>query len=192
MFLVFFGQLKPQNEHVHDAPFAMAIPMALLAVLALGFGLISFNWPGAFGGIGTFVFFGHSEAFHFTIWLGVVSIVLAAAAFVASYRIYAEQSISLEGIRSRFSGLLKVWENKYYFDEAYQWTIDRVVLVFSRFIAFFDRAIVNDILVNGPADVTRKFGVALKVHVTGHVYSYTLAMALGSVGLGIFVWLRVV
>jgi hypothetical protein len=30
------------------------------------------------------------------------------------------------------------------------------------------------------------------LHVTGHVYTYTLAMALGSVGLGIFVWLRVV
>ena len=192
MFLVFFGQLKAQNEHVHDAPFAMAIPMALLAVLALGFGLISFNWPGAFGGIGTFVFFGHSEGFHFKVWLGVVSVVLAVAAFVASYRIYVQQSISLEGVRSRFSPFLKVCENKYYFDEAYQWTIDRVVLVFSRSIAFFDRAIVNDLLVNGPADVTRKFGVALKVHVTGHVYSYTLAMALGSVGLGIFVWLRVV
>jgi len=192
MFLVFFGPLKSQNEHVHDAPLAMAAPMALLAVLALGFGLISFNWPGDFGGIGTFVFFAHSEAFHFEIWLGAVSIVLAVAAFIATYRIYAEQSISLDGLRSRNVELLKLIENKYYFDEVYQWTIDRVVLVFSRFIAFFDRAIVNDILVNGPADVTRKFGIALRVHVTGHVYSYTLAMAVGSVGLGIFVWLRVV
>jgi NADH-quinone oxidoreductase subunit L len=192
MFLVFFGQLKAQNEQVHDAPLAMALPMALLAVLALGFGLISFNWPGDFGGIGTFVFFAHSEAFHFEAWLGIVSIVLAVAAFIATYRIYAERSISLDGLRSRSFELLKLCENKYYFDEAYQWTIDRVVLVFSHFIAFFDRAIVNDILVNGPADVTRKFGIALKVHVTGHVYSYTLAMAIGSVGLGIFVWLRVV
>jgi len=192
MFLVFFGQLKAQNEHVHDAPLAMALPMALLAVLALGFGLISFNWPGDFGGIGTFVFFAHSEAFHFEAWLGIVSIVLAVAAFVATYRIYAQRSISLDRLRSRSFELLKLCENKYYFDEVYQWTIDRVVLVFSRFIAFFDRAIVNDILVNGPADVTRKFGIALKVHVTGHVYSYTLAMAIGSVGLGIFVWLRVV
>ena len=59
-------------------------------------------------------------------------------------------------------------------------------------IAFFDRAIVNDIIVNGPADLTRKFGILIRVHVTGHVYTYTLAMAIGSVGLGIFVWLRVV
>jgi NADH-quinone oxidoreductase subunit L len=87
---------------------------------------------------------------------------------------------------------LKIVENKYYFDEVYQWTIDRVVLVFSRFIAYFDRAIVNDIIVNGPADATRKFGILIRLHVTGHVYTYTLAMAIGSVGLGLFVWLRVV
>jgi len=103
-----------------------------------------------------------------------------------------KRSISLETTRSRFAGILRVVENKYYFDEVYQWIIDRVVLVFSKSIAFFDRAIVNDILVNGPADVTRKFGIALRVHVTGHVYTYTLAMAIGSVGLALFVWLRMV
>ena len=94
-------------------------------------------------------------------------------------------------MRSNFAGILNVVENKYYFDEVYQWTIDRVVLVLSRLIAFFDRAIVNDIIVNGPADVTRKFGIALRLHVTGHVYSYILAMAIGSVGLALFVWWRV-
>ena len=192
IFIVFFGQLKDQNSQVHDAPLAMALPMVLLGVLALGFGFISFNWPGAFGGFGTFLFFGHGEEFHFEWWLGTVSIVMAAAAFAAAYLIYAKGSISLDETRSRFSGILTVIENKYYFDEVYQWTVDRVVLVFSRAIAFFDRAIINDIVVNGPADVVRKFGIVLRLHVTGHVYSYTLAMALGTVGLGIFVWLRTV
>jgi NADH-quinone oxidoreductase subunit L len=192
MFLVFWGPLKDRNSNVHDAPLAMALPMVLLGVLALGFGLISFNWPGSFGGFGTFVFFGHGEPFHFEVWLGALSIVMALAAFYAAYQIYAVKSISLDGLRSRNSGFLKIVENKYYFDEVYQWTIDRVVLVFSRFIAYFDRAIINDIIVNGPADLTRKFGIMIRVHVTGHVYTYTLAMALGSVGLGIFVWLRVV
>ena len=192
MFLVFFGELKNQNSNVHDAPWAMALPMALLGVLALGFGLISFNWPGSFGGIGTFVRFGHGEAFHFVYWLGAVSIAMAVAAFAFAYLTYAKRSISLGGVRSRFAGVLKVVENKYYFDEVYQWIVDRVVLVFSRFIAFFDRAVVNDIIVNGPADVVRKFGIVLRLHVTGHVYSYTLAMALGTIGLGIFVWLRAV
>ena len=192
MFLVFFGELKDQNSHAHDAPAAMAVPLVLLAVLALGFGLISFNWPGSFGGIGTFVFFGHGEEFHFELWVGALSIALAVFAFIFAYLAYANRILSLEGMRTRFSGLLSVVENKYYFDEVYQWTVDRVVLVFSRFIAFFDRAVVNDIAVNGPADVVRRFGIVMRLHVTGHVYSYTLAMALGTIGLGIFVWLRTV
>ena len=184
--------MKDQNSHAHESPILMTLPMMLLGVLALGFGLISFNWPGSFGGFGTFLFFGHGESFHFEVWLGALSIVMAIAAFGAAYMIYVRKSVSLEGVRARNSGFLKIVENQYYFDEVYQWTIDRVVLVFSRFIAYFDRAIVNDIIVNGPADMTRKFGILIRLHVTGHVYTYTLAMALGSVGLGLFVWLRVV
>ena len=191
MFLVFFGPLKEQNEHAHESPLPMTLPMLLLGILALGFGLISFNWPGNYGGFGTFIYFLHPHEFHFEIWLGAVSIVLAVASFIAAYLFYVKRSISLDTVRSNFAGILNVVENKYYFDEAYQWTIDRVVLVLSRLIAFFDRAIVNDIIVNGPADVTRKFGIALRLHVTGHVYSYILAMAIGSVGLALFVWWRV-
>ena len=81
-------------------------------------------------------------------------------------------------------------ERRYYVDEAYQWAIDRVVLTVSAALAFFDRAVVNDVAVNGPADVVRKAGIALRLHVTGHVYSYALAVALGVIGLAIFWWLR--
>ena len=72
----------------------------------------------------------------------------------------------------------------------YQWVVDRVVLVFSSFIALFDRVVVNDVGVNGPADTIRRLGVTLRLHVTGRVYSYALAMVMGTVGLAIFWWLR--
>ena len=81
-------------------------------------------------------------------------------------------------------------EKKFYFDEIYQWIVNRVVFVISRFIAVFDRAFVNDVAVNGPAYTVRRLGVTLRLHVTGHVYSYALAMVLGSVGLIIFWWVR--
>ena len=80
-------------------------------------------------------------------------------------------------------------ENKYYFDEIYQWVIDRVVLAVARFVGVFDRAIVNDIGINGPADVVRRLGIVLRLHVTGHLYSYALAMVLGTVGLAVFWWM---
>ena len=190
MFVPFFGRLRPEHEHVHDAPFTMAIAMSLLAVLAIGFGFISFNWPGEFNGFGGFVFLDHAEGFHFKAWLGGLSIVLALAAFGLGYLAYVRKSIDVGSISAPFAGILRVVENKYYFDEVYQWTVDHVALVFSRFIAFFDRAVVNDVVVNGPADTIRHIGNALRLHVTGYVYSYALAMALGLIALAIFWWLR--
>ena len=196
MFVTFFGRLPtgPEDglEHVHDAPLSMAVPLVLLAVLAAGFGFISFNWPGQFGGFGEFVFYGHSEGFHFTLWLGILSAVLAVAAFGLTFLVYSRGALSLDPLKRVLGPALKVVENKYYFDEVYQWGVDQVVFRLSVFVAFFDRAVINDVAVNGPADTVRRVGTALRLHVTGHVYSYALAMVLGSTGLGIFIWLRTV
>ncbi len=190
MFAAFFGRLRPELEQVHDAPWQMAWPMVLLAVLAAGFGFLSFNWPGGYDGIGSFIFFGKGHGFEFTWWLGVLSAVLAVAAFGFAALVYVRGRISLEAAKARFAPLVRVVENKYYFDELYQWAVDRVVLVFSGLIALFDRVVVNDLAVNGPANSVRRLGITLRLHVTGHLYSYALAMVLGTVGLAIFWWLR--
>jgi NADH-quinone oxidoreductase subunit L len=122
--------------------------------------------------------------------LGILSIVLAVLAFGFAFLVYMTRSISLEWFRAQFAPLVRIVENKYYIDEMYQWTVDRVVLVFSAFIALFDRVVVNDVGVNGPANTVRRLGVTLRLHITGHVYSYALAMVLGAIGLAIFWWLR--
>ncbi len=189
LFVTFFGRLPRELEHAHESPYVMTVPLMLLAVLAVGFGFISFNWPGSFGGFGYFLFYHEGHGFEFTLWIGILSAVLAVGSFVFTYLVYEQRSISLESTRERFAPILKVVENKYYFDEIYQWAIDRVVLALANFIGFFDRAIINDVGINGPADTVRWFGVKLRLHVTGHLYSYALAMTLGVVGLGIFWWL---
>jgi NADH-quinone oxidoreductase subunit L len=190
VFVVFFGPLPREHEHAHEAPPSMAITMFLLGILAFGFGLISFNWPGSYDGIGSFVFFEEPEGFHFTAWLGILSIVLAVLAFGFAFLVYVRRSISLEGFRTQLAPLVRIVEDKYYIDEMYQWGVDRVVLVFSAFIALFDRAVVNDVAVNGPANTVRRLGVTLRLHITGHVYSYALAMVLGAIGLAIFWWVQ--
>jgi hypothetical protein len=45
--------------------------------------------------------------------------------------------------------------------------------------------VVNDVLVNGPANSVRRLGVAMRLHVTGHVYSYALVTALGAIALAV-------
>jgi NADH-quinone oxidoreductase subunit L len=188
MFIVFFGQPREERHHVHDAPPTMSITMGLLGALALGFGLVSWNWPGAYGGIGTFLFFEEAEGFHLVPWIAIVSIVLAVGAFVYAYLLYVKQSASVEGFRGRFSGLIRIVENKYYIDETYQWVIDQLVLRLGEVIAWVDRALVNDVGINGPGHVVRRLGITLRLHVTGHVYSYALAMTLGVIGLALFWW----
>ena len=189
VFVTFFGRLPRELEHTHESPPVMTVPLALLAILAIGFGLISWNWPGAFGGFGYFVFYHEGHGFEFTWWIGILSGVMAVGSFVLTYLIYERRSISLDSTRQRFAAILRVVENKYYFDEVYQWAIDRVVLVVANFIGFFDRAIINDVGINGPADAVRRLGITLRLHVTGHLYSYALAMALGTIALGISWWL---
>ncbi|HLF04084.1 MAG TPA: NADH-quinone oxidoreductase subunit L, partial [Dehalococcoidia bacterium] len=194
MFVVFFGP-SPEGQHhdhpVHDAPLSMAAPMLLLGVLAAGFGLISFNWPGPYDGIGAFLFYEEAEGFHFTWWLGILSTILSVAAFTFAYLAYVRKSVSLEGVRGKLAPVIRVVEGKYYIDEMYQWVVDRVIMAVSGFVALFDRAVVNDVLVNGPANSVRRVGVVMRLHVTGHVYSYALVMALGAVALAVLWWWRV-
>ena len=190
MFIVFFGPEGEDTHHAHESPLLMTGVLSVLAVLAVGFGWIAFNWPGSFGGFGSFVYYDHAEGFHFNVLLGALSIVLAVGAFALAWLVYVRRAWSHESLRARLAPVLRVVERRYYVDETYQWFIDRVILTVSAALAFFDRAVVNDVGINGPGDVVRKAGVALRLHVTGHVYSYALVVALGVIALAVFWWLR--
>ena len=190
MFAVFFGSLNPAHTQVHDAPPSMAITMSILGVFALGFGLISLNWPGNFDGIGTLVYFGEPEKFHLVPWIAGLSTLLAVIAFVFAYLVYAKKAISIDPIRSKCTKLLNIIENKYYFDECYQWVVDKIVLVIARILGSFDRIVVNDIGVNGPGMAVKRLSMAMKFHITGHVYTYALGTTLGMIAMAIVWWLR--
>ena len=77
--------------------------------------------------------------------------------------------------------LYTLLRNKFYMDDAYQWVINRVVLVVAGVVSWYDRAVVNDTGVNGPADATRFGGFLLKFHETGRMPNYALLMTVGVV-----------
>ena len=111
------------------------------------------------------------------------------AALALALLVYVTGRISLGEWTARLAALVvKVVRNRYYVDELYQWVIDRIVLTFSGLVALFDRVVVNDRGVNGPADSIRRSGLNLRYHVTGRMYNYTLAMAGGAVILAVLWW----
>jgi NADH:ubiquinone oxidoreductase subunit 5 (subunit L)/multisubunit Na+/H+ antiporter MnhA subunit len=99
-----------------------------------------------------------------------------------------DRRIPLEPWKVRFAAVIKVVSNKYYLDDAYQWGVDRVVLVFSRFVALFDRTVINDRGVNLPGESVRRSGLNLRYHVTGRMYNYAMGMAVGAVAIAILWW----
>ena len=112
MFVVFFGPEGEDSHHAHESPLLMTGVLSVLAVLAVGFGWIAFNWPGNFDGFGSFVFYDHAEKFHFGPVLGAISIILAVGAFVLAWLVYVRRSVSHEPWRARFAGILRVVERQ--------------------------------------------------------------------------------
>lgn len=187
LYVVFYGDLKAENRNVHESPMVMVGPMLLLAVLASLFGFLSIQATDE-GGIGTFLFFDKVHDFEPNAGLLATSVVLAVVAFGLCWRMYMSRRIDLEAWKARFAWPIRVWENKYYLDDLYQWGIDRLVLSLALFIALFDRMVINDVGVNGPGKSVRRMGFILRYHVSGRVYNYGLGMTVGAVALSVAWW----
>ena len=185
-WLVFFGKLKPENEKAHEVPLVMTGPIALLGILTLVFGFTAPDWldnvlglPGEATGFGSFVL-DKADSFHEHVVLAAVSSVVALVGIVFGLAIY-RQGMSLPGAVERgLAPVRKLVANKYYLDDAYQWTIDRVVLGIGGATAWFDRHVVNDAGVDGTGLFTVKMSRILRRHQTGQVSNYVLGITVGT------------
>ena len=197
-FLVFFGASRSEGE-AHESPWLMTAPLIVLAPLALALGLGVYQVFGDFlAGKGA-----HASPW----WLAGLSGGMVAAIIVTSWTNYVGRPSWLPGA-ARYSdprdpkvypvtgwtaglrsGTHRLIVNKYYVDEAYQWSIDRVFLALGRLVALFDRVIVNDTGVDGPALSVWLSAMRVRYIQSGLMYTYAMAMALGVVGLALLWWL---
>ena len=193
LFRVFLGPLKPENEGAHESPPAMLAPMLVFAFVSVTLGLLALPYSDAYHGLGSFL---HLEGmdvhgFQFNPILAAGSLVLALGAFALAWLTYVRGRISADRVAQRFGPLVRVWERAYYLDELYQWGIDRVVLATGKWVALFDRIVVNDVGVNRTAQSIADSGQRLRYHVTGKLYNYALVMTGGVLLLALLWWLAV-
>ena len=66
------------------------------------------------------------------------------------------------------------------------------MLIVANFTGLFDRVVINDLAVTGSADSVRRLGIIMRLHVTGHVYSYAMGMVVGTIALSLFLWFRTI
>ena len=197
-FLVFFGASRGEGE-AHESPWLMTAPLVLLAPLALVLGL------GIYQVFGDFL---AGKAAHASpAWLAGLSVGLVAVVIATSWATYVSRPSWLPGAK-RYAdpsdpevypstgwtgglraGTHRLLVNKYYVDEAYQWAIDRVFLALGRLVALFDRVIVNDTGVDGPALSVWLSAMRVRYIQSGLMYTYAMAMSLGAVALALLWWL---
>ncbi|MCH7624378.1 MAG: NADH-quinone oxidoreductase subunit L [Chloroflexi bacterium] len=186
VLIAFFGDRSDEAEHAHESPWLMTAPLVLLAFFAATVGFIAIDWTEAYGGFADFLT--GEGRFHLNLGLTVISLVLAFGGVLIGYLAYSRSTISHQRLAQRFSPVHRLLVNKYYLDDVIQWAIDRLVLTFSRFVAFFDRRFINDIGVNGPAFGLQKSGIWLRLVQTGQMHNYGMAMASGVVVLVLIWW----
>ncbi len=167
-FVAFMGPAKPEN-HPHESPFSMTLPLIILGVLAVVGGLVAlpahnFAW---------FVHYGEYEPESMNWTLAGISVLFGLAGIGLAYLTYVAKAIKAEKVAATFSPIYKLLKNKYYIDEIYLWLIHNIMDGLAKVLYWVDIYVVDGI-VNGVALITRGSSRALRRTGTGQLQTYAL------------------
>ncbi len=182
-FMTFWGEEKFPEEaghHPHDAPPAMAVPLAILAVAALGIGLVT----------GPTHLYGHylhhtpglPHADEFPIdWLMMgISSILAAVGIGTAYQLYVVSPKIVENLQRRLSLAYQASQNGLYIDWFGYKFIAAPLRGLATICEFFDRWVI-DTLVDCVGFIPGLFGSIIRPIQNGMVQNYAAVMMLGLV-----------
>src|SRR5437763_5586552 len=171
--VVFLG--KPRSEAARagkESPLVMTIPLLILALFALiaGFGTVAKN----------FLVVPHEKETVFTVpALALIALLLGVGIGVLLYRNRERDPLHVDLIRRRF-----------YFDEFYEWLINRTQELLARIAAFIDRWIIDAGAVRGASGGTFGIGALLRLFQVGNLQAYAFLFGLGIVALIYFTLFR--
>ncbi len=183
---------EPRDRHVYDHTeepgWVMGGPLVFLAILAVVSGFVVFGGVGSAlgfpGGITEFVYLHHPHEYSIDWGLAGLSLVISGVGIgIGAWMYWGNSLVRSTKLAEAYPTLYRWLLNKFYFDEAYQWCIDRVVLGFSYVVSWFDRNVVNNTGVDGSGEATVYGGFVLKFLQTGKLPNYAMGIALGVVGL---------
>lgn len=167
-FVAFCGSEKPEN-HPHESPYSMTIPLIILAIFSVIGGwaaLPDHNF--AF-----FVHYGEFEREAIDWGLAGISVLAGLLGIGLAYTIYIKKAIAAESIVASFPGVYKVLQNKYYVDEIFLWIIHNIMDGLAKVLYWIDIYIVDGI-VNAIACITRSSGKLFRGTTTGQLQTYAM------------------
>ncbi len=197
----------PHDAHLHDAPRAMAIPLAVLALGSILAGYIgvpdvvggsnwiehflepSFMTPAFEGASGTDAA-APAASHSLEITLIVVSSILALAGIAIAARLYLRRPEIPARLAAGFPGVYRFLVNKGYVDEVYDEVCVQPLKMLSENVLWKGLdATVIDGAVNGTATIVAETGAIVRHVQTGSVRAYALSILLGAVLMvGYYLW----
>jgi len=190
IFLTFHGKFRgtaEQEQHLHESPKVITVPLMILAV-----GAVAAGWVGIpplllehGDRIGEFLapVLGHSKG-HGThaqeAFVMSVSIAVAIGGLLIAFVMYLKKTELPDKIASAFQPVHRLLFNKYWIDELYSKTLVQSVLRASEkiILGIIDTKIIEGI-VNGVPALIGAFSRKFRQVQTGMLSSYALVMALG-------------
>jgi NADH-quinone oxidoreductase subunit L len=189
------------GEKPHESPWVVTLPLVLLAIPSIAIGWLTIEpmlYQGYFGDAIRFsATMEHmKEEFHgpgAMVLHGLTSLPfwLALAGALAAWYGYIVKPELPGVVRARAGGLVKLLEEKYYFDRFNDWFFAGGARKLGASLwKFGDVTVIDGLMVNGTARLIGWFsGVARKIQ-TGHVYSYAFTMIIGVFALLTLVFVR--
>lgn len=145
-FLVFTGEARGKQHHVHESPPIMTVPMMILGLLAIFAGYVNTPW------FGTFLadwLVEEAAPGHGQTWIMIVATLVSFAGIVLAYFIYSKRTLSRDWLTGKNSMMHTLLKKQYYIDELYEITVVRV----TKWIAVICQ-FVETYVVEGAAQVT--------------------------------------
>jgi NADH-quinone oxidoreductase subunit L len=202
IILTFHGQSRADHhtqEHVHESPMVMLLPLVPLALGAIFAGAYAFDWFGgagreAFWGKAIFIMGGHDSVgaaenipeFEKYLPLGVV-----LPGIVFAYVFYMGKPEWPGKLARSLGAVYLLVYHKYYFDEIYDALFVRPTrrlgdILWKR----GDDGFIDRFGPDGFAGLALRLAARASALETGYVYTYAFAMVIGVAGFVTWFWLR--
>lgn len=207
LYLVFHGKPrmdKHTQEHMHETPLVVTIPLILLAIPSVLIGYFTIE-PVLFGGwlddaikVNEHhdVIAELSHHFHGATAMALHSVQtipfwLMLGGFALATWIYMFKPSIADSMVKRFSGIYKLLMNKYYFDDFNNKVFARgFVRIGQGLWKRGDAGLIDGVAINGTAALIGKLGERVRLLQSGYLYQYAFAMIIGLIGL-LGAWLLV-
>ena len=185
LIITFYGSFRGTQEqlhHLHESPWVMLLPLVLLSLLSIAGGWIGISAVLTEGAdsLGQFLSpilptLSHAISHETELMLMGSTTLLVVVVIIAAWLIYSKRT------EQQSTGILRVFENKWYIDELYDYIIVKPLARLSAFLREWVEPRLIDGLVNGVGRSVQYTGRQLRFLQSGQIGNYVLLMVVAMV-----------